>query len=277
MSATVTTPAARGLRRALADTSVLARRDLLATLRLHDVLILSAIQPLIFMLLFLYVFGGAIEAALPAAAHGSYVNWLVPGILAQFAVFGASATAYGLHNDRATGVLDRFRSLPMARSAVLAGRTAADLVRSGVILLLQLGVGVLLGFRSPRGVGGLVAALGLALAFGYACSWIMATIGLAVRNSEAIQATVYSVVFPLTLLSSVFLPTQTMPGWLRAVADHQPVTAVANAVRGLLLGPGALPSGQSVGGQTLVAVGWTAAILAIVVPLAIRTYHRSAS
>jgi len=274
-TATMLLSTPRGRRRALVDTAILARRDLLATIRLRDVLILSAIQPLIFMLLFLYVFGGAIEAALPSAAGGSYVNWLVPGILAQFAVFGAGATAYGLHNDRASGVLDRFRSLPMARSAVLAGRTFADLLRSGVILLLQLGVGVLLGFRAQAGILGLLAGLCLALAFGYACSWIMATIGLAVRNTEAIQATVYSLVFPLTLLSSVFLPTQTMPGWLQAFADHQPVTAVANAVRGLLLGPDALPPGQDVAGQTLLAAGWTAAILIVVVPLASRMYRRS--
>ncbi|HEX5994308.1 MAG TPA: ABC transporter permease [Jiangellales bacterium] len=276
MNATTTLPASHRLRRTLAHTGVLTRRDLLATVRLRDVLVLSAIQPIVFMLLFLYVFGGAIEAALPPAANGEYVNWLVPGILAQFAVFGASSTAYGLHNDRETGVIDRFRSLPMARAAVLAGRTTADLARSGVILLLQLAVGVLLGFR-PQSVLGLVAALGLALAFGYACSWIMATIGLAVRNTEAIQATVYSVVFPLTLLSSVFLPTQTMPGWLQAFAEHQPVSVIANALRGLILGPGALPPGQSVAGQTLLALGWTVAILAVVVPVAIRTYRRTVS
>jgi ABC transporter DrrB family efflux protein len=276
MNATATLPASDRLRRTLAHTGVLARRDLLATVRLRDVLVLSAIQPIVFMLLFLSVFGGAIEAALPPAANGAYVNWLVPGILAQFAVFGASATAYGLHNDRETGVIDRFRSLPMARAAVLAGRTTADLARSSVILLLQIAVGVLLGFR-PQSVLGIVAALGLALAFGYACSWIMATIGLAVRNTEAIQATVYSVVFPLTLLSSVFLPTQTMPGWLQAFADHQPVSVVANALRGLILGPAALPPGQSVTGQTLLALGWTVAILAVMVPVAIRTYRRTVS
>jgi ABC transporter DrrB family efflux protein len=276
MNATTAIPASHRLRRTLAHAGVLARRDLLASVRLRDVLILSALQPIIFMLLFLYVFGGAIEAALPAAAGGAYVNWLIPGILAQFAVFSASATAYGLHKDRETGVIDRFRSLPMARAAVLIGRTASDLVRSGVILLLQLAVGLLLGFR-PQNLLGLVAALGLALAFGYACSWIMATIGLAVRNTEAIQATVYSVVFPLTLLSSVFLPTRTMPGWLRAFADHQPVSVIANALRGLILGPGALPPGESITGQAVLALGWTAAILAVVVPVAIRTYQHAVS
>jgi len=255
---------------------VLTRRNLLANLRLPDVLLLSTIQPITFMLMFLYVFGGAVEAALPPAAHGSYVNWLVPGILAQSAVFGATPTAYGLHNDRNTGVIDRFRSLPMARSAVLAGRTLADLVRSTAILLLQLGVGIVLGFRWQAGLAGLLAAIGLALAFGYACSWVMAALGLAVRNTEAIQAATYMVVFPLTLVSSVFLPTQTMPGWLQAFAAHQPVTAEANAVRVLTLGDAALPPEQTTAGVVVLAVTWTAAVLAVFAPLAVRVYRRSA-
>jgi len=271
------TVAPRPFGRALAHTGVLTRRNLLANVRLRDVLLLSAIQPIIFMVMFLYVFGGAIETALPPAAGGSYVNWLIPGILAQFAVFGASTTAYGLHNDRISGVIDRFRSLPMARSAVLAGRTLADLTRSGVILLLQLGVGILLGFRWQTGSLAVLAGISLALAFGYACSWVMATLGLAVRNTEAIQAAVYSVVFPFTLVSSVFLPTQTMPGWLQTFAEHQPITVVANALRGLMLGPEALPPGHTVAGQTLLAIVWTAAILTVFVPLAVRAYRRSVS
>jgi ABC transporter DrrB family efflux protein len=274
---TTATVVPRRFGRALAHTAVLTRRNLLANVRLRDVLLLSAVQPIIFMVMFLYVFGGAIETALPPGAGGSYVNWLVPGILAQFAVFGASATAYGLHNDQVSGVIDRFRSLPTARSAVLAGRTLADLARSGVILLLQLGVGVLLGFRWQNGFLGLLGGLGIALAFGYGCSWIMATVGLAVRNAEAIQAAVYSVVFPLTLVSSVFLPTQTMPGWLQAFADHQPVTVVANALRGLMLGPEALPAGHTVAGQTLLAIAWSAGIAAVFVPLAVGVYRRSVS
>jgi ABC transporter DrrB family efflux protein len=267
----------RRFRRAVTHTGVLTRRNLLANLRLPDVLLLSTVQPVTFMLMFLYVFGGAIETALPPAAQGSYVNWLIPGILAQSAVFGASPTAYGLNNDRATGVIDRFRSLPMARSAVLAGRTLADLTRSTLILLLQLGVGILLGFRWQTSILGLLAGVGLALAFGYACSWIMATLGLAVRNTEAIQAAVYLVVFPFTLVSSVFLPTQTMPGWLQAFAAHQPITVIANALRGLMLGQDALQPGHTVTGQTMLAIGWTAAILVVFAPLAVRVYRRSVS
>jgi len=275
---TVALPAtARRVGRAVNHTAVLARRNLLATIRLRDVLLLSTIQPVTFLLMFLYVFGGAIEAALPAAAGGAYVNWLIPGILAQSAIFGASPTAFGLNNDRATGVIDRFRSLPMARSAVLAGRTLADLARSTAVLLLQLGAGIALGFRWNTTIWGVAAGVALALAFGYACSWVMATLGLAVRHSEAIQAAVFMVVFPLTLVSSVFLPTTTMPGWLQAFAAHQPITVVANALRGLMLGPGALQPGQTVAGQALLALAWTAAILAVFAPLAVRTYRRSVS
>jgi ABC transporter DrrB family efflux protein len=172
-------------------------------------------------------------------------------------------------------VLDRFRSLPMARSAVLAGRTLADLLRSTVILGLQLAVGVALGFRWHHGPGGMLAAVGIALAFGYACSWVMAYLGLAIRNTEAIQAAIYLVVFPLTLTSSAFLPTRTMPGWLQAFAEHQPITIIANALRGLTLGQGALPTGHTVTGETLRALTWTAGILTAFAPLAIRAYRRT--
>jgi ABC transporter DrrB family efflux protein len=257
-------------------TAVITRRNLLVNVRLPDVLILSTVQPVVFVLLFLYVFGGAIEAALPPAAQGRYVLWLIPGILAQSAVFGAAPAAYGLNNDHTTGVLDRFRSLPMARSGVLAGRTASDLIRNTAILGLQLAVGVALGFRWHHGTGGMLAAMGVALVFGYACSWVMAWLGLVITHTEAIQAAVYLVVFPLTLTSSVFLPTGTMPGWLRVFADHQPITVVANALRGLTLGPGALPAGHTVAGEALLALGWSAGILAVSAPLAVRAYGRAA-
>jgi ABC transporter DrrB family efflux protein len=227
------------------------------------------------MLMFLYVFGGAIQAALPAAANGEYVYWLIPGILAQSAVFGSAPTAYGLNNDSTNGILDRFKSLPTARLAVLAGRTLSDLIRSTFILGLQLAVGITLGFRWQNGLSGLLAAMAVALAFGYACSWLMAYIGLTMHNSEAIQAAIYMVVFPITLTSSVFLPTQTMPGWLQAFAEHQPVTIVANALRGLTLGQGALPAGHTVTGETLLAVAWTTGILALFAPLAVHAYRRS--
>jgi ABC transporter DrrB family efflux protein len=273
----MTSPTASLHRRgqAVVHTGVITRRNLLANLRLPDVLILSTVQPVVFMLMFLYVFGGAIQAALPAAARGEYMYWLLPGILAQSAVFGSAPTAYGLNNDRAKGVLDRFRSLPMARSAVLVGRTVADLLRNTFILGLQLAVGVALGFRWHNGLGGMLAAMGLALAFGFACSWLMAYLGLAIRNTEAIQAAIYMVVFPITLTSSVFLPTRTMPGWLQAFADHQPITVVANALRGLTLGQGALPAGRTVAGEALLALVWTVGVLTVFATLAVRAYRRT--
>jgi ABC transporter DrrB family efflux protein len=257
----------------IAHTGVLVRRNLLLNVRLPDVLILSTLQPIVFVLMFLYVFGGAIQTALPPAAHGRYVYWLIPGILAQSAVFGAPPTAFGLNTDRTSGILDRLRALPTARSTVLFGRTLADLTRNTVIVGLQLAVGILLGFRWHTTAGAL-AAIAMTLIFGYACSWMMAYAGLAIASSEAIQAAVYIVVFPLTMTSSVFLPTQTMPAWLQAFAEHQPVTVAANAVRALMLGPGTLPAGQGVGGQVLCALAWVAAILAVFVPLTVRAYAR---
>jgi ABC transporter DrrB family efflux protein len=273
-TSTATGPARR-VSQAFTHAGVITWRNLMANVRLPDVLILSTIQPVVFMLMFLYVFGGAIETALPAAAQGEYVYWLVPGILAQSAVFGSAPTAFGLNNDSTKGVLDRFRSLPMVRSAVLVGRTLSDLLRSTFILSLQLAVGVLLGFRWQNGVGGMLAGMGVALVFGYACSWLMAFIGLAISNSEAIQAAIYMVVFPITLTSSVFLPTQTMPGWLQVFAEHQPITIVANALRGLTLGQGALPPGHTVLGETMLALTWTAGILAVFAPLAVRAFRRT--
>jgi ABC transporter DrrB family efflux protein len=241
------------------------------------VLVLSASMPVIFILMFTYVFGGAVQAALPPAAAGRYVNWLIPGLLAQFVLFGGSGTASGLAEDLAKGVIDRFRSLPMVGAAVLAGRTLSDLVRSAVTLTLMVAVGYAIGFRPQTGVDGLLAALAVGLGFGYAWSWMMALLGLVVRTAEAVQAATYLVVFPLAFTSSVFVPTQTMPGWLQPFAANQPVTVATNALRGLILGQGALPPGRTVTGQVALALLWAAAILAIFAPLAVRAYRRTVS
>jgi ABC transporter DrrB family efflux protein len=276
MSATTTTPTIHGSpARTLSDVAVITRRNLLRTLRLPDVLVLSASMPVIFILMFTYVFGGAIHSALPPAAAGRYVNWLIPGLLAQFALFGGGATASGLVEDLNKGVIDRFRSLPMARSAVLAGRTFSDLARSALTLTLMLAVGTAIGFRVQTSLLGLVGGVGIALLFGYAWSWAMAVVALSVRTAEAVQAAVYMGVFPLAFTSSVFVPTQTMPGWLQPFAANQPITVVTNALRGLILGPGALPPGQTVTGQVLLALAWSAAITAIFAPLAVRAYRRA--
>jgi ABC transporter DrrB family efflux protein len=276
MSATITTPTVHGApARAVSDVAVITRRNLLRTLRLPQVLVLSASMPVIFILMFTYVFGGAIQGTLPPAAAGRYVNWLIPGLLAQFALFGGSATASGLAEDLTNGVIDRFRSLPMAPSAVLAGRTLSDLARSAATLTLMLAVGIGIGSRPQTGLGGLLAALAVGLAFGYAWSWVMALLALVVRTAEAVQAAVYLVVFPLAFTSSVFVPTQTMPAWLQPFAANQPVTVATNALRGLVLGQGALPPGRTVAGQVALALLWAIAITAVFAPLAVRAYRRS--
>jgi ABC transporter DrrB family efflux protein len=275
MTATATTPAVHvWLARAVSDVAVITRRNLF-TVRLPQVLVLSSIMPVIFILMFTYVFGGAIQNALPPAAAGRYVNWLLPGLLAQFALFGGAATASGLAEDLAKGAIDRFRSLPMAGAAVLAGRTLSDLVRLALTLTLMLAVGYGIGFRPQTGLPGLLGAAAVGLLFGYAWSWVMALVGLLVRSAEAVQAATYLVVFPLAFTSSVFVPTQTMPSWLQPFAANQPVTVATNALRGLVLGPGALPPGRTVAGQVALALLWAVAITAVFVPVSVRAYRRT--
>jgi ABC transporter DrrB family efflux protein len=274
---TPTTLRPPGLRRTLSDIAVIAHRDLVRTIRLPDLLVTSSLMPVIFILMFTYVFGGAIRGALPAAAAGRYVNWLIPGLLAQFALFGGGGAAFGVADDLAKGVIDRFKSLPMTRAGVLAGRTLADLVGSARTLTLMLVVGFAIGFRWQTSLAGLLGGMAVALGFGYAWSWVMATLGLVVRTPEAVQAAAYMGVFPLAFTSSVFVPVQTMPGWLQAFAANQPVTVATNALRGLVLGQGALPPGRTVTGQVLLALAWSGAIMAVFAPLAVRLYRRTVS
>src|SRR5215211_2014250 len=276
MNTTTITPTVHSsAARPVSDVAVITRRNLLHTVRLPQVLVLSSSMPVIFIVMFTYVFGGAIQGALPPAAAGRYVNWLIPGLLAQFALFGGSGTASGLAEDLVKGVIDRFRSLPMAGAAVLAGRTLSDLVRLALTLTLMVGVGYGIGFRPQTGFGSLLGALAVGLGFGYAWSWVMALLGLLVRSAEAVQAAVYLVVFPLAFTSSVFVPTQTMPGWLQPFAANQPVTVAAGALRGLVFGQGALPPGRTVAGQVFLALVWAAAIIAVFALLAIRAYRRT--
>jgi ABC transporter DrrB family efflux protein len=271
---TATAPPPR-LRRMTSDIAAMTRRNLTRQLRLPEGLVLSATMPVIFILMFTYVFGGAIQATIPPAAAGRYVNWLIPGLLAQFALFGGASTASGLAEDLTNGVIDRLRSLPMSRAAVLAGRTCSDLARSTATMALMLAVGFAIGFRWQTSALGLLGAVGVGLAFGYAWSWVMAVLGLVVRTAEAVQAGIFMGVFPLAFSSSVFVPTQTMPGWLQPFAANQPVTVATNALRGLVLGQDALPPGHTVAGQVALAVAWSAALIAVFAPLAIRRYSRT--
>ena len=252
---------------AVKDTLVIARRNLLRNIRLPQLLFFATVQPVMFLLMFNFVFGGAIGGSLPAVAGGNYLNWLVPGLLIHVATIGSGQTALGLTEDLSKGVIERFRSLPMARSAVLAGRTVSDLIRNGFVITLMMTVGFLIGFRWQTSFLGLLGGMLVAMAFAFSLSWVMATIGLAVKNPEATQSAVFLPVFPLVFASSVFVPTQTMPDWLRLFAEHQPVTILANAVRGLMV------TGD-VGSYGWRALLWIAAILVVFFPLTVRQYRR---
>ncbi len=230
------------------------------------------VTPVLFLLMFTYLFGGALEGSTQ-----EYLQVLLPGMLVQSVLFTAVYSGVTLNTDMTKGVVDRFRSLPMSRIAVLVGRTLSDLVRSAGTLTLMVAVGMLIGYRWQTSLGGVVAAIGVGLAFGYALSWVMAVIGLAVRTAEAVQAAVYLGVFPLAFTSSVFVPTATMPAWLQPFAANQPVTVATNALRGLILGPGALPPGQTVGGQVALVLLWSAAIIAVFAPIAVRLFRRTST
>ena len=188
----------------------------------------------------------------------------------------ASQTAIGLTEDLQAGVIDRFRSLPMARSAVLAGRTLSDLVRNAFVSGLMLTVGALIGFRYQTSFGHLVVAFILAMGFAFAFSWVMASVGLAVKDTETAQTASFIPLFPLVFASSVFVSVESLPDWLRVFADVQPVTVMVNAMRGLILGEASLPAGSTVAGTVTAAVAWIAGILVVFFPLSVRLYRRAA-
>lgn len=269
----VTAPRRLPLTTVAADIGVVTRRNLLKLARLPQLVVFSTIQPIMFVLLFNYVFGGALQ--IPGVTN--YIDFLLPGIFIQTATFGATQTGIALNEDLNSGIIDRFRSLPMARSAVLAGRTLADAVRTVFVIALMVAVGHLIGFRFHAGVPAALGAIALAVGFGFAFSWISANIGLRAGSAEAAQAAGFIWVFPLVFASSAFVPTTSMPGWLQAFANNQPVTAVVNALRVLTLGGdappvAALPSTPAA--TVLIAVAWILGLLAVFVPLAVRRYRQ---
>ena len=245
------------------DTMAIAQRNLIAYRRIPQLLVFSTIQPVIFVLMFRYVFGGAIDTGpIP------YVDYLMPGIFVQTVVFGAIATAIGLATDLKSGLMERFHALPMARSAVLSGRTIADLTRNVFVVILMMVVGFLVGWRIHTNVFALVAAASLVLLFGYAMSWIFATIGLAVGDPETAQAAAFPVLAPLVFASSAFVPGELDAGVAQVFAEHQPVSATASAVRALTIGgPTADLVWQS--------VAWDVGILLLFAPIAVRLYRRA--
>jgi ABC transporter DrrB family efflux protein len=249
---------------AVSDTLVITRRGLLVWMRVPAYIVFTVIQPVMFVLLFRFVFGGAIPVNVP----GGYVNFLMPGIIAQTAAFASFGTAIALAQELQKGVIDRLRSMPMARSAVLSGRLVADSLRMTVTILIVVAVGYAVGFRFLNGFWLAVAMVLLAIVFGVAICVIAAFTGLAIGDEESVQAFGLVWLFPLTFVSSAFVPIYTMPGWLQAFAKNQPVTQVIDAMRAMALGGPIWPSLWK-------SMAWLAGIFLVFVPLAVRAYRRA--
>ena len=260
--AEATTPSRLGPRHVVAHAATVAWRNLKQIPRNPQLLVFMTIQPIMFTLLFAFVFGGAIDTP-----NGDYTDFLIPGILVQTVAFGTSATAVGLAEDLSRGLVDRFRSLPIARSAVLAGRVLSDTARVLFTVAVILVVGFLIGFDVQTGVGGLLGLVGLAVAFGMAMSWVAANVGLRASSPEVAQSAGFIWLFPLTFASSAFVPPESMPEWLRSFAEVNPITIVVNALRAL-----------AVGGPTATlvwqALAWIAGIVVVFAPLAVSSYRR---
>ncbi len=269
---TIATPGSSGGRAANAfrDAVAVTGRNLKHWTRQPQLIVFSTIQPVMFTLLFNFVFGSTLDSA-PGFEQVDYTDFLMAGIFAQTVAFGATQTGVGLAEDLGGGMIDRFKSLPMARSAVLVGRTTSDLVRNLFVLALLVTMGYIVGFNFQNGVGNALLALALVAAFGYAFSWIFAFVGLAVPNAESAQAASFLLVFPFTFASSAFVPTEPMPAVLRAFAENQPITALINAVRALAIGG---PFGADTTEWVLRSLAWTAGLLAVFIPLAVGRYRR---
>jgi ABC transporter DrrB family efflux protein len=251
--------------RVISDTLVVAERNLIRLPRAPDLLLAFTVQPIMFVLLFVYVFGGAISTP----GFDDYADFLIPGIIVQNIAFGGFVTALGLNEDLKKGLIDRFRSLPMARSAVLAGRTLADVVTNFLSMTVLLVTGLIIGFSFDSTVGEILLGIVLLLLFGYAFSWFFALLGLLVSSPEAANSVGFIAVFPLTFISSAFVPVESMPGALQWFAEINPFTIVVDAIRALWL---SAPAGNSV----WAAFVWTAAIFVIFAPLAVHRYRTAA-
>jgi ABC-2 type transport system permease protein len=260
---------------AIADGFVVAKRNLIKIKRIPEILVYVLLSPIMFVLLFAYVFGGAIDV--PGI---SYREFLIAGIFAQTVVFGATATGAGIADDMQKGIIDRFRSLPMSRSAVLVGRTASDIVYNVLSVTIMALTGLLVGWRIRTSVWDAIAGFLLLLLFSYAFSWVMAAVGLLVPSVEVINNASFMVIMPLTFISNAFVPSDSLPGPLRTFAEWNPVSAVTQAARNLfgntnpLAPPPEVWPMQHAEAYTLI---WVAVILVVFVPLSIRLYRRSAN
>jgi ABC transporter DrrB family efflux protein len=251
------------VRRLVNDTLIIAERNLIRLPRKPELLLAFTVQPIMFLLLFRYVFGGAIKTG-----GISYVDFLIPGIIVQNIAFGGFVTALGLNEDVHKGLIDRFRSLPMARPAVLAGRTLADIVTNLISVCVLVVTGVIIGFSFNASVLEVIAGFGLLLLFGYAFSWVFALVGLLASTPESANSVGFIAIFPLTFISSAFVPVNTMPAVLKAFAQVNPFTIVVDAIRALWIGQ---PAHNYVWG----AVVWALVILVVFAPLAVARYRRA--
>jgi ABC transporter DrrB family efflux protein len=247
---------------AMRDSLVLAWRNYKHNVRVPSLIVFSLMMPVIFLLLFRYLIGGPI--VIPGV---SYVDFLVPGLIVQAIAFGATQTGVGLSEDVRRGITDRFRSLPISRSAVPAGRAVVDTVRNALVGIIVLGVGLLVGFRPDANAASILAAIAIAVAFGYAFCWVAAYLGVTLKNVESVHDAGFIWVIPLTFASSAIVPVESMPTAAQWFADLNPVTSVADATRALMLGD---PAGTAI----LQSVLWITAMLVVFVPLAVRAYQR---
>ncbi len=262
----------------LSDAYTVARRNLIKIKRVPDLLVFTTMSPIMFILLFAYVFGGAID---PSGGGEGYREFLIAGIFAQTVVFGATITGAGLAEDVKKGIIDRFRSLPMSPSAVLAGRTLSDVVNNVIVLIVMSLTGLLVGWRIRGSALEALWAFVLLLVFAYAISWIMAWIGMLVPSPEVVNNASFIVIFPLTFVANTFVPLATLPGPLRVFAEWNPVSAVTAAARDLFGNPDPIPGQASTAWSLqhpeLYTLLWSAVILAIFIPLATAQYRRATS
>jgi ABC-2 type transport system permease protein len=259
---------------ALSDGAVVAKRNLIKIKRVPEVLVFVLISPIMFVLLFAYVFGGAI----PVPGEVNYREFLMAGIFTQTAIFGATFTGAGIAEDMQKGIMDRFRSLPMSRSAVLVGRTASDIVYNVLSLVIMSLTGLIVGWRIRGSFVDAIAAYALLLLFAYAFSWVMALVGLLVPSVEVVNNASFVVIFPLTFIANTFVPSETLPGPLQTVAEWNPVSAVTQAARELFGNTDpAFPAPETWALQhpVLYSLLWVVVILLVFVPLSVRAYKRS--
>jgi len=257
------------VRRELLDTSIITRRNLIRYVRLPQLLFFSSVQPIMFLLLFNYVFGGALGTSI-SVPGGKYIDYLVPGILVQMVLFGGVQTGIGLADDMSKGIVDRFRSLPMSRAAVVTGRTLSDAIRNIIVILVMLIAGYVIGFRFQDGFMSAVELVAVVVLFGFSISWAFALIGMSVKDSETAQLASFMFIFPLTFASTAFVAIQTMPQWLQAFVRNQPVSLCVNAARQLALGI----DGNGAIWKLLL---WSAGLLVVFIPLSMAQYRRRAA